>query len=174
MNWYIVDKGYVNYLHSIDSRVQNIEYSQKLKPYIGIVLEIYDFKYYVPISSTKQKYYDVKANIDLYKIKSNDKILGVLNLNNMIPIKEEYIKRLKYSEIEQYRRFENKIDKEKYINLLNIELHIINKEQEQIKRNAEELYQYIIKRPNSNIAKRCCNFKLLEEKILDYKTEEKC
>ncbi len=174
MNWYIVDKEYVNYLHSIDNRVQNIEYSERLKPYIGIILEIYDYKYYVPISSTKKKYYNVKSNIDLYKIKNNDKILGVLNLNNMIPIKEKYIKKLKYSEIEQYRRFKNKVDKEKYINLLNRELQIINKEQEEIKKNAEKLYNYIIKRPKSNIAKRCCNFKLLEEKILNYRKDNKC
>ena len=174
MNWYIVDKEYVNYLHSIDNRVQNLEYSERLKPYIGIILEIYDYKYYVPISSTKKKYYNVKSNIDLYKIKNNDKILGVLNLNNMIPIKEKYIKKLKYSEIEQYRRFKNKVDKEKYINLLNRELQIINKEQEEIKKNAEKLYNYIIKRPKSNIAKRCCNFKLLEEKILNYRKDNKC
>lgn len=137
-------------------------------------MEIYDYKYYVPISSTKKKYYNVKSNIDLYKIKNNDKILGVLNLNNMIPIKEKYIKKLKYSEIEQYRRFKNKVDKEKYINLLNRELQIINKEQEEIKKNAEKLYNYIIKRPKSNIAKRCCNFKLLEEKILNYRKDNKC
>lgn len=48
MNWYIVYKEYVNYLHSVDNRAQHIEYNSRIKPYIGIVLEIQDFKYYVP------------------------------------------------------------------------------------------------------------------------------
>lgn len=51
MNWYIVDKEYVNYLHSIDNRVEHIEYKERTKPYIGIVLEIQDLQ--------KKKYLDI-------------------------------------------------------------------------------------------------------------------
>ncbi len=91
MNWYIVDKKLVNYLHSIDSRVENIEYKERLKPYIGIVLEVEEFKYYVPISSKKEKYYKMKNSLDLYKIENSGKILGVLNLNNMIPIDDKFL-----------------------------------------------------------------------------------
>lgn len=168
MNWYVANKEYVNYLHSLDNKVQNIEYNQKIKPYIGIVLEIYNFKYYVPISSAKKKYYTLNSDIDLYKIKNNDKILGVLNLNNMIPIKEEYIERLEYSKISEYRNFDSELDKVKYIKFLSKELKIINEEQEFIKNIAMNLYNYIIKKPKSNVSKRCCNFKLLEEMSLKY------
>ena len=40
MIWYVADKDYVNYLHTIDNKVENIEYGNKLKPYFGIVLNI--------------------------------------------------------------------------------------------------------------------------------------
>lgn len=55
LKWYIIDKEYVKYLRKADSRVQYSEYSNKLKPYIGIVLTIHDFDYYVPISSVGNK-----------------------------------------------------------------------------------------------------------------------
>lgn len=32
MNWYIVDKEYVNFLHSIDNKVEHIEYDKRIKP----------------------------------------------------------------------------------------------------------------------------------------------
>ena len=34
MIWYVADKDYVNYLHTIDNKVENIEYGNKLKPYL--------------------------------------------------------------------------------------------------------------------------------------------
>lgn len=47
----------------------------------------------------------MKEDIDLIKIIKNNKILGVLNLNNMIPIHNCNVKVLKYKEIEKYRNF---------------------------------------------------------------------
>lgn len=169
MNWYLVEKEYVNYLHSFDERVENIEYKDRMKPYIGIILEINDFKYYVPVSSAKEKYYKMKNGIDLYKIENNDRILGVLNINNMIPIKEEVIKRLNYKYIEQYRKFANKEDRDKYIKLLSKELKMINSEYQKITNSAYELYNYVIINPHSSVAKRSCNFKLLEEVAKRYR-----
>jgi len=34
MNFYIVNKDYVRYLKKFDTRVSNIDYENKLKPYI--------------------------------------------------------------------------------------------------------------------------------------------
>ena len=34
MNWYVVNKEYVKYLKKFDSRVADIDYQNKLKPYI--------------------------------------------------------------------------------------------------------------------------------------------
>lgn len=55
LKWYIVDKEYVNYLKKYDNKVENITYNARLKPYIGIIISINKFNYYVPISSAKEK-----------------------------------------------------------------------------------------------------------------------
>ena len=96
LRWYVVDKKYVNYLKKFDEKVENVEYKNNLKPYIGIIINIENFNYYVPISSPKEKHYKMKENLDLIKIKQKDKILGILNLNNMIPIADECICKLEY------------------------------------------------------------------------------
>ena len=54
MDWYVVDKKYIHYLTQFDSRVGYVEYGERLKLHVGILLTIGDFHYYVPISSAKQ------------------------------------------------------------------------------------------------------------------------
>ena len=67
LKWYIVDKEYVSYLKQYDDKVENINYSTKLKPYIGIIININEFNYYVPISSAKPKHYKIKEGMDFIK-----------------------------------------------------------------------------------------------------------
>ena len=108
-------------------------------------------------------------SIDFIKIMQDEKIIGVLNLNNMIPINDENVKQLKYKEIDEYRNFKDEKEKRLYISFLNFELSLINKKMEKIKHNARELYDEKINNPKSRISKRCCNFTLLEEKCKRYK-----
>ena len=165
LQWYIVNKEYINYLKTFDNKIENIDYQDNLKPYIGIIININTFNYYVPISSPKKKHYKMKEGIDFIKIKYKDSVLGVLNLNNMIPILDKYVKRLEYKKIEQYRSFKTEDEKRSYIALLNTELKIINSKCEKIKKNATKLYQEKINNPNSKVSKRCCDFKFLETKL---------
>lgn len=168
LKWYIVNKEYINYLRGFDNKVENINYSERLKPYIGILITINTVNYYVPISSGKEKHYTMKENIDFIKIMNEDRVLGVLNLNNMIPISNENIKILDYKEIHKYRNFKNEKEKTLYISFLNLELKLINDKIDKIKSNAIKLYDEKIKNPNSKISKRCCDFKLLENKCREY------
>lgn len=172
LKWYIIDKEYVNYLRKFDEKVENIDYNFKLKPYIGTLININDINFYVPISSPKKKHESMKDGIDFIKIKQKDKTIGVLNLNNMIPILDKNVEKLRYSEIEQYRNFNSDKEKKLYIALLNFELTLINNKREKIKRNAMKIYNEKIVNPNSEIAKRCCNFKLLEDKCKEYNKEQ--
>lgn len=169
LKWYVVDKDYVNYLRTFDNRVENIDYKTKLKPYIGILVTINDFNYYVPISSAKEKHYKIREGMDFIKIMQNDKIIGVLNINNMIPILDKNVTLLKYKEIDHYREFDSEKEKKLYISFLSFELDLINEKMERIKKSALKLYNEKIDNPTSNIAKRCCDFKLLEEKSKLYK-----
>lgn len=168
LKWYIADKDYISYLKQYDDKVENINYSAKLKPYIGIVVNINEFNYYVSISSAKLKHYKIKEGMDFIKIMQADKIIGVLNLNNMVPILNEKIQILNYREIDKYREFETEKEKRLYISFLSFELNLINQKVEKIRKNATKLYNEKINNPNSNISKRCCNFKLLEEKCVEY------
>ena len=115
LQWYIANKKFVKYLKSFDNKVENIDYQNNLKPFIGIIINVNNFNYYVPISSPKKKHYKMKEGIDFIKIKHKDKILGVLNLNNMIPVLDKYVQLLKYKKIEQYRLFETDKEKKLYI-----------------------------------------------------------
>ncbi len=175
LKWYIVDKEYVRYLRKADNRVQYSEYSNKLKPYIGIVLTIHDFDYYVPISSVGnkpqkiEKYRKMKDDIDIVKLyDNNNRLLSVLNLNNMIPIQSKNAKPLKYDEIDNYRQFCNFTDKKKYIYFLQIELAILRKNADTISYKATKLYHEKSKNEFSKISKRTCDLKLLEEKCIEY------
>ncbi len=54
MEWYIIDKKYVDYLRGFDSRVQRADYGEfMIKPFLGIVFSVNDVKYCVPVSSPK-------------------------------------------------------------------------------------------------------------------------
>lgn len=170
LRWYVVDKNYVKFLKQYDNKIEDIDYNTKLKPYIGIIIKINKFNYYVPLSSAKEKHYKIKENMDFVKIIQNDKILCVLNLNNMIPILDENISVLKYSEIEHYRKFTSENEKNLYIAFLNKELKLINNRLDKIRKSAVKLYKEKSNNPKSRISRRCCNFKLLEEKSKLYKT----
>lgn len=163
LRWYVVNKEYVDFLQKHDKRVENIDYKVKLKPYIGIIIKINDFNYYVPISSVKEKHYKMKEDMDFIKIIQNNKILGVLNLNNMIPILDEDIAILKYKDIAQFRNFNSEKDRKLYISFLSLELKLINKKANKIRKLALKLYEERQNNPNSKISQRCCDFKLLEK-----------
>ena len=169
LKWYIVNKEYVKYLKLFDNKVENIDYDKNIKPYIGIVLNIDSFKYYVPISSPKEKHYKMEEDIDFIKIiDKKGSILGVLNLNNMIPILDSEIEELKYDEIDEIKTFNNEREKQLYLMLLRLEIKIMNGKVEKILRNASKLYDLKGKKPKSKIAKRCCDFKKLEGKAIEY------
>ena len=82
--------------------------------------------------------------------------LGAINFNNMLPVTDKNIIKLDLDK-ESLTKSE-----EKYTKLLKEQLFWLN-------RNDEKLYdKYINGTLDKNIAKRCCNFKLLEEKCREY------
>ena len=73
--FYDVDPDYVTYLKNIEknkrgfTRVPNVIYNNERKMVCGIVLEIAEYKYYVPISSYKKQQNNnilIKLNDDKY------------------------------------------------------------------------------------------------------------
>lgn len=63
-----------------------MEYGERLKLHVGILLSIGEFNYYVPISSAKPKHKGMSNSLDFHKFQdeSNGYLYAVLNIKNMI------------------------------------------------------------------------------------------
>jgi protein AbiQ len=152
-----IEDRYINYLRQFDEIVL-INKDTKRK-YVGVLFQIGNLNYYAPLSSPKPKHLNISDKApDIFKI-DNGK-LGVINLNNMIPVPEFEIIRINIEEIED----------EKYKNLLRDQARFINKYREKIKKKARVLYSIVNSNSNPNLNKRCCNYKLLEIKCKEYET----
>ena len=111
----------------------------------------------------------MKNDIDFYKITNYEtgKIYGAIDINNMIPIPKEMYTEITFENLESFREFKNKRDKKQYWKLLSKEIELID--EHELLSSAEKLYRIVTNHPESYLAKRCCNFRLLEEKYLSYK-----
>lgn len=157
---YIVDIKYVRDLAKKDDNVMSIspQKNKENRPFVGIVIICENKKYCIPLSSPKEKHKAMKNDIDFMKIYDGDKIVGVLNFNNMIPIHERYAKIL-----------DLKINKKDSIPIIYYkkvctkQLKWCREHQEVICKKANKLYKMIIGgKANSNLKRRCCDFRKLE------------
>ena len=174
MNWYIVNKKYVSYLNQFDQRVSYMDYGDRIKLHIGIILNVHNFNYYVPISSPKPKHRRMSNSKEFHKIQTDEGVLlSVINLNNMIPVPDTDTEQLFYDHISKYRHFDTMRDKNNYVYLLQREKIIIDSIEPILKSKAEKLYEYCKNKPYSALTKRCCDFLLLEEKCLEWADSKK-
>jgi len=119
-------------------------------------------KYYVPLSSPKEKHLKMSNAKDFHKIGGG--LLGVINFNYMLPVRDCDL-------------ILKDIDKEpdaKYKNLLNDQYAEILKLKNIICAKANDLYVLVQVNdedlsPNDRKVKtRCCDFKMLESKMKEY------
>ena len=155
-----IDSDYCDYLRKYDSRVPYNYESKKLRPFIGVLFKVNDCMYFAPLSSPKPKHIGLKSKIDLLKIDGGK--LGVVNFNNMVPVKENNAKRIIFDNFCD-------LDVRKYNFLLIKQLEWLKSNREKISGRAEKLYdKYTKQKLVKAIYDRCCNFKLLEEKCNEY------
>ncbi len=156
-----VNSEYCNYLRNFDNKVSYNKYEKELRPFIGILFKINSCEYFAPLSSPKEKHKKMRNTVDFFKIKNGK--LGAVNFNNMIPVKEK-----NYSLVDLNKETLT-ISELKYQKLLREQLAWLNANYIQVKNKSLKLYQlYIIGKLSKNIKARCCNFKLLEEKCIEY------
>ena len=84
---YRVTDHYIAFLHSRDSRVQFNK--QTSRPYVGVVLHVGEFKYFVPMESPKPHHKKIKPGTHILKM--DDGRLGLLGFNNMIPVRDDVL-----------------------------------------------------------------------------------
>lgn len=152
---YYIDNKYIQYLRKYDNKI--LYNKNTTRPYIGIVYTYKEINYFAPLSSPKAKHRKIKDNaVDVFKIDNG--ILGVININNMIPVPKEFL-------IEVLPLITDK----KYKVLLENQLTFINN-------HKSKLYSKVLQFQSryrkgflsKNILDRSCDLNLLEEKYVQY------
>ncbi len=156
-----INSDYCNYLRNYDNRVMYNYGEKELRPFIGVLFTVNDVKYFAPLSSPKPKHLKMKNAIDFYKIDSGR--LGAINLNNMIPVTNEQI-----TYIDLYKKYTDPKE-QKYQKMLKTQLFWLNRRDNMLRERANQLYvKYMNGTLKTNIITRCCDFRLLEEKCIEY------
>lgn len=95
---YHVNMKYIRNLHNVDNNVPSVspQINKQYRPFLGIIVLINGSKFCIPLTSNSDKknknFESMRENITFRKIRDKDgKVLAALNLNNMIPVNEEYI-----------------------------------------------------------------------------------
>ncbi len=142
---------YINFLKKFDKKVS--QNKNEKRPYIGIIFEIENHKYFAPLTSPKEKHLKMKDSIDFLLLKKGK--LGAINLNNMIPVPEIAIINFDINETKEKELFQK-------------QLREINSMKFRIESYSLKLYKKITEIESTFLHDRCCEFKLLEKKSLEY------
>lgn len=169
---YNVDVDYLRYLNSIESEVQfsdDKDYGQK--PFLGIVILIDEYSYFIPLTSAKRKHakwknvgpahYLVYEQVDKDELRKNDifksisdtealKIFAALDIKKMIPVKTGLYSRIDFSSLSD----------RKYADLLEKEYRFCQKIQDGILVKAKQIYTE--QKASGVVHPIYCNFAKLE------------
>ena len=154
---YEIDPKYILYLSKFQEHLFLSDGDKSNRKYIGIILEINNYKYFAPLSSFKEKHKKMKENVDLIKIRD----YAVININNMVPVPNRAYKLVDI----------NGVKDRNYRFLLQAENREINKQKNRILKNASIVYTHKLKYKNSTLlSKRTNDFSLLEKAYNNYDT----
>jgi protein AbiQ len=166
---YTVNMKYIRNLHNQgDDRVFSVspQIGKDNRPFVGIVVVCCDKQYCVPLSSPKEKHKKMKNDVDFYKIIDADgKLIGVLDFNNMIPVRPELLREV---DVKIHPKDSQSI--KNYKNLLIDQISFCRQNQEVIIAKANKLYKMVGKKNASGpLKRRCLNWKNLEEILNRFK-----
>ncbi len=161
LNLYLIDMKYIRNLAKADDHVMSVspQIEKETRPFVGIVVVCGTLKYCIPLSSPKPKHASMKNDVDFTKIMDGEKLIGVLNFNNMIPVDESCV-------IPLNLRISGKDDAatRKYKKMAVKQLDWCQRNQESIVKKANKLYVLVQSEKVSGFLKRrCCDFKRLEK-----------
>lgn len=167
LNLYSVSDKYIKYLRKFDDKIYDNkeEIRTHERKYLGIVLTINEFNYYIPMSSPKKSdYLDYdkktirKDTKTIIRIHDSSRLYGTLRISNMIPVP--------ITELEPYI-ISNETDL-KYKEVILGELRYINNNSDKIVKNAQIVYNQKIKNIDIVYIKNTVDFKLLEGKLKEW------
>ncbi len=135
--FYIVSDDYIAYLSKTEARVMKNKPEERTyhRKYVGIITELNGFKYFVPMSSPKEKDYANgkirKNNLTTIYMRNKDKLYGTLRFNCMIPVPN--------SELSEYRI--NDEGDFSYKMLMLAEYNFCKDNKNKIEKTAKNLYE---------------------------------
>ena len=154
LQFYTIDTEYLEQLQKIEKKVP---LKQENRPFLGIAFYVQNKYYFLPLSSPKPKHKIMQERDDFIKIQNG--ILGVINLNNMIPVPISRCKKILLETITDTS----------YRSMLKKQAIWCNANSEKIITQARELYDRVCYLPNNEtLKKRCCNFKKMEKACREY------
>lgn len=167
-----VDVDYLRYLNRIEPEVQfSDEKDYEQKPFLGIVILIDDYAYFIPLTSGKRKHakwknvgsahYLVYEQVKKSELRRNDvfkpisdtdalKIFAALDIKKMIPVKAGLYSRIEFSALTD----------RKYADLLEKEYRFCQKIQDGILVKAKRIYTE--QKKSGVVHSMYCNFAKLE------------
>lgn len=182
LGFYNIDINYLRYLNGIEPEVQFTEekdYTQK--PFLGIVVVVDTYFYFIPLTSGKLKhikwknvgpahyliYEQVKKDElckhDIFKSISDTealKILAALDLKKMIPVRDSLYTRINFSSLSD----------RKYADLLEKEYRFCQKLQDGILSKVTQIYRE--QKETGKVYPMYCDFAKLEDACDKYSPEE--
>ena len=165
--FFTVSDEYISYLLKIESHVMQNKPEERTyhRKYVGILTEINGFKYFVPMSSPKNKDYEngkiKKNNLTTIYMKNKEKLYGTLRFNSMIPVPQ--------TELFAYRI--NDEGDFNYKMLMLAEYNFCKDNMEKIEKTAKNLYEKkcSLDEKDFPVGKIVIDFKKVEEACIRYK-----
>ena len=162
---YNVNIKYIRNLHNVDDNVPSVspQMGKQTRPFLGIVVLVNGSKYCIPLTSCSdkksKKFESMRENITFRKIcDENGKVLAALNLNNMIPVRDEYV-----TEIDLRIHPKDTPELIRWKKLCIKELGWCQSNQAEIERLANELYRIYTSDVPFSKRKICLDFPALEK-----------
>jgi protein AbiQ len=165
---YKVDMKYIRNLHHIDDRVLSVspQTGKDTRVFVGIVIACRTHKYCIPLSSPKDKHKRMRNSMDFSKIEVDEKLLGVLNFNLMIPIEEAQLQ-----PIDLIVRRRDRSEIIRYKELCQKELEWCHRHSEVICNKANVLYKAYISDDTFSARDRCLDFHKMEAECKKFNTK---
>ena len=160
--FYIIDENYIKYLSKYEKHISyNKDEKEHSRPYLGIVLKIENYEYFVPLYSYKEHYKKYKNNPSFLFIYDRKNIpLAIIKFSAMIPIPND----INVMHLLEYTKKDRK-----YKNLISSEYRYVNSNKKEIYKRANKMYKAVTNNKHNFLKTIACDFKLLEEKSLKYK-----
>jgi len=168
MRLYSISDEYINYLRKKFPRVYSNKENRRVhtRKYLGVVIEIEEHKYYIPLSSPKDKHDYImvdgkktvcKDSLIVMRIVSGTgeekELKGTLQIGTMIPVPDDVVELYDVG---------NEPD-QAYKDLVNEEMIYIRKNAKKIMKNAKILYRKRKSGDENKVVQSCLDFVGIEK-----------